>query len=114
VSKHMTAGYYDADHWYSIIGLYKLLHKLVNSPFILLNIAYCYHKVGNTEESHKMIEEIKGFFPEDHLYYSMIKIHIDSTKTESDQKILLNKILKNVDQEVRKGLIQSYFIDERF
>ncbi len=114
VSKHMTAVHYDADHWYSIIGLYKLLYQLVNSPFILLNLAYCYHKAGNTEESHKMIEEIKEFFPEDHLYYSMIKIHIDSTKTEFDQKIMLNKILKNVDQEVRKGLIQSYFIDYRF
>jgi predicted RNA polymerase sigma factor len=108
VSKHMITESYDQDHWQSIIDLYKLLQKNVNSPFVSLNLVYCLHQAGKVHESMEMLDNLENRLPAYHLYYSMVKLHVDQELSFQEKEYLIEKIFNKVDHEVRMNLIKSY------
>jgi RNA polymerase sigma-70 factor, ECF subfamily len=108
VSKHMITESYDQDHWQSIIDMYKLLQIKVNSPFVSLNLVYCLHRAGKVNESLEMLANLENRLPAYHLYYSMVKLHVDQELSFQEKEYLIEKIFNKVDHEVRMNLIKSY------
>lgn len=112
VSKHMFTSAFDTKHWLEIIRLYRMLQKIEDSPYLSLNIAFCLHKSGQMTEAVTELQKIRNLLP-DHLYHHLVSLHLSQNMPTSDKKQILESILENVDQGIRRQLIKQEFSEIR-
>ncbi len=104
-SKHMTATKNDIEHWNEIIKLYQLLISVSNSPITKLNLCYCLIKVQRIEEAKELLKIVENELPDEHIYLSLVKANIFSNKQTMESKKIINQVLKNINQKIRREYI---------
>jgi len=112
-SKHMTATKLDEKHWDEIIDLYHLLLSLSNSPIAKLNLCYCLSKAQRHSEAKELITAIAKELPSDHVYLSLVQANIFQDSNTSNNQTAVNKILKNINQEIRREFILENFLTSK-
>ena len=110
VSKHMLANVYDDSHWCQIIDLYTILLQWDTSPFIRLNLAYCYFMAGEKERAYSILDSLANLLPEDHFYYTLVKLHIQNDLNTFETKEQWKDLMNQTEQEIRRNLINSFYI----
>jgi len=101
-SKHMTTELFDLNYWNQITELYKLLITITESPIVKVNLCYCLHQAKRTNEAVKFLEQIEKQLPENHLYFSLVKADILKKENAIESGEIINKILNNVSQDIRR------------
>jgi len=67
---HCTAESFQTTDWNKIVSLYQQLHKINESPFIVLNLAVAQFYSGNTSEALKKITALgKNYFLRNYYLY---------------------------------------------
>jgi len=104
-SKHMTTKKFDLTYWNHITELYKLLLKITNSPIVKINLCYCLHQAEKTDEALEFLKQIENQLPKNHLYFSLVKADILKNKNSIESSKIIDRLLNNVSQEIRKNHI---------
>ncbi len=104
-SKHMTTKKFNFTYWNQITELYKLLLQITNSPIVKINLCYCLHQSERTDEAIEFLKEIENQLPETHLYFSLVKADILKKKNAIESSKIIDRLLNNVSQEIRKSHI---------
>jgi len=104
-SKHMTTKTFNLVYWNQITELYKLLLKITDSPIVKINLCYCLHQAERTDEAIELLEQIEKELPENHLYFSLVKADILKKKNIIESSAVIDRLLNNVSQEIRKNYI---------
>ncbi len=104
-SKHMTAIKNDIKHWNEIIKLYELLLSVSNSPITKLNLCYCLSKAQRIEEAKDLLRIVENELPNEHIYLSLIKAKIFLNKQTLESEKIIDQVLKNINQKIRREYI---------
>ncbi|MEM6806623.1 MAG: DUF6596 domain-containing protein [Bacteroidota bacterium] len=104
VAKHMASEKMDLAHWNGIIKLYEQLITISNSPITKLNLCYCLHKAGRTEEAMILITKLDEELPTNHIHFSLLKSQIFKEDTAKSMQ-LLDESLNNIKQKIRREYI---------
>lgn len=107
-SKHMTGTKNDMEHWNEIIKLYQLLLSLSNSPIIKLNFSYCLSKVQRNDEARVLFKIVENELPNEHIYLSLVKAHIFTNKKTLQSEKIIEKVLKNIHQKIRREYLLEH------
>lgn len=105
VSKHMLAEDYDDKHWNEVISLYEMWYNIDASPFVLLNLAYCYFKAAKHIELKKSLLKLDSIFPKENFYYSLLKTEVLDDWSREQKNDKLHEVLQYAEQEIRKKFI---------
>jgi len=105
VSKHMTATKNDIKHWNEIIKLYKIMLSLSNSPVMKLNLCYSLSQAQRIDEAKELLQIVENELPNEHIYLSLVKANIFNSKQTLESKKIITKILKNINQKIRREYI---------
>ncbi|MEE9430630.1 MAG: DUF6596 domain-containing protein [Melioribacteraceae bacterium] len=101
-SRHMTTKKFDLNYWNQIAELYKLLLSITESPIVKVNLCYCLHQAERTNEAIEFLKQIENQLPENHLYFSLVKADILKKENAKESGEIINNLLNNVSQEIRK------------
>lgn len=104
-SKHMTTKTFDLEYWNQITELYILLINITQSPIVKVNLCYCLHQAKRTDEAIKYLERIENQLPDNHLYFLLVKADILKKVKSNESSKIINNLLKNVSQEIRRKYI---------
>lgn len=104
-SKHMTATNTDLAYWNEIIDLYQLLLSLAPSPLTKLNLCYSLSKAQRMEEARSLLEIVQNELPNEHIYLSLVKANIFTSKDSEKAEKLIEQTLKKIDQKIRREYI---------
>jgi len=104
-SKHMSDTKNDIQHWDEIIKLYHLLLSISNSPIMKLNLCYCFSKAQRIDEAKELLEIVENELPNEHIYLSLVKANIFKNKKTMESEKIIEKVLKNINQKIRREYI---------
>ena len=108
-SKHMTAKTFNLEYWNQITELYKLLISITRSPIVKINLCYCLHQAERTGEAVQYLQQIRNQLPENHLYFLLVKANILKKAKSNESSKIINSLLSNVNQEIRRNHIVETF-----
>ena len=109
-SRHMTTKKFDLAYWNQIAELYKLLLQITNSPIVKINLCYCLHQTERTDEAIVLLKQIEKQLPKNHLYFSLVKADVLKNKNSIKSSKIIDKLLNNLSQEIRKNHIVENII----
>lgn len=105
VSKYITSAGFEEQHWHEIIDLYELLLRCNPSSIVKLNQCYALHRAGRTDEALDLINCIEKYFPERHLYFSLMKSELLKDRNAKQSEELLDATLTTLNQSIRKDFL---------
>ncbi|MGK7397497.1 MAG: DUF6596 domain-containing protein [Candidatus Cyclobacteriaceae bacterium M3_2C_046] len=105
--KYLTSTNYDDQFWSDIIALYQILINLSGSPLLKINLSYCLHQAGRTDQALELLEKIRNELPEQHVYFSLVKATIIKSKNPAGSDQLVQQTLLQVKQQIRLNYLQE-------
>ncbi|MBK8620350.1 MAG: sigma-70 family RNA polymerase sigma factor [Saprospiraceae bacterium] len=107
VSKHMLTEDYDKKHWNEVISLYEMWYRIEGSPFILLNLTYCYYKAEKYAALKNTLQNLESVFSNDNFYYTLLKTEVFDEWSREQKNGKLKEVLRHAEQEFRKKFISD-------
>lgn len=104
-SRYMSITEFHREDWEEVIGLYKSLLAISNSPVVRLNLCYCLKKAGRIYEAQSLLKIVEKQLPTSYLYLSLVKAEFLKGDKQDEADKIIAEALKSVTQNIRRAHI---------